>query len=146
LFFYTYYYNNITPTVDDDTFLSRADIPGSVPILKQLKDQKILTGNFLDDRPIFLNISIKYVDVSLGTGYDSEYPEYSDSFNPASIEYEFGNDTIFSGKKISELKEYAFCIDAYDQRISGANSIDLSAPNLTKNIKSGGYTVYCSGN
>jgi prepilin-type N-terminal cleavage/methylation domain-containing protein len=121
---------------DYDGFSSN-DRSTGLTILDQLKDQKLFTGNFITNKPSFLIATAIYNDVSLGT--ESEY----DSFNPSRLQFTYGVDTVFNGKKSGDLKEYAFCL--YTTDILNT-TIDIGPiPNLSKNIIDGKY-AYCSGN
>ena len=129
-------------------------------ILSILKNDKILSDNFISQKSKSLLVDVIYTDISLGTGFSGQDfggQAYSNGFNIDGLISLFGSNTKFSGKSISDLKEYAFCISLYDENY---NSIDISSPNLTKNTgdwgangQAGLWTningvspFYCSGN
>ena len=133
-----------------DTFSSQYST-GGVPILTQLKNDKILQKSFIEDIPNSkVNFTAAYLDVSM-IDYGLEFTNIDSLLNPDNYLFDWWNVSLnnkFSGKNFNQLKEYAFCIFLKN---TDGTSVDLGSETLTKNPKGAGYfsldyTSYCSGN
>ena len=121
----------------DDGFTTNSYSHWGTPLFDQLKNDKILQNNFATDVPSGFYIEMVYTDSS-------------GNIDLSTMAFEWGTISInesFSGKPYNQLKEYAFCISAYNTQTGQV--IDLGTENLSKNpagYYDNHYASYCSGN